>query len=132
MSNDADSAAMARFKEAYDGAFNRGDLDAWMHTLTDDCVFQVHGLPALIGREAVRAFAAEAFFEPHDVELSWDFEELEFRGDWAFGRGWFNNTLTPKDGSEQQRMVGKFLDIFRKTADGEWQLARISYNADHE
>jgi hypothetical protein len=30
------------------------------------------------------------------------------------------------------RITGKFIDIFRKEADGEWRLARIAYSADHE
>jgi uncharacterized protein (TIGR02246 family) len=132
VSQEADLAAMERLREAYDGSFNRGDLDAWLENLTDDCVILVHGVPALVGKDAVGSFYAENFFEPFDCELTWDFEELEFFGDSAYGWGWFHNTLSPKDGGEPQKLVGKFIDIFRKTADGEWKLARLSFNADHE
>jgi uncharacterized protein (TIGR02246 family) len=103
-----------------------------MSTLTDDCVWLMQGSPALVGKEQIRPVVEATYFGPVTVQLDWEFEELEMLGDRAIGWGWFDQTLTPKEGGEPVNIVGKFLDVFRRNNDGEWQLACISFNADHD
>lgn len=132
MSFEEDNAAMARFREVYNKTLHAGDLEGWLATLTDDCVVQMHGVPSLTGKEAVRSWFGENHFGVLDVDLDWDFHEIEFCGDRAFGTGWYKQTLTPKDGSEPVNDAGKFIDVFRKDAGGEWRLARLAFSSDEE
>ena len=132
MSNDVDATAFDRFRETYNSSLHAGDLETWMGTLTDDCVWLMPGSPALVGKEQIRPVVEAAYFGPVTAELDWDFDELEMLGNWAFGWGWFNQTLTPKEGGEPVNLTGKFLDVFRRDEDGVWRLARIAYSADQE
>jgi uncharacterized protein (TIGR02246 family) len=132
MANESDRAAIYDHRIAYNGTLKAGNLEGWLDTLTDDCVFLAPGVPPLNGKDAVRAWAGESMFNVFDIELDYDFEELEFAGDSAQAWGWFHQTLTPKGGGEALEIRGKFLDVFKTNQQGEWKLARCAYSADHE
>ena len=132
MTSESDRAAIYEHRDAYNGTLREGDLEGWLATLSDDCVFLPPAMPAVKGKDAVRQWAKETIFDPFNSELEYDFEELEFAGSSAFGWGWYRHTLTPKDGSEVVQLRGKFMDIFRREEDGEWILARVSFSTDHE
>lgn len=130
MTIEADTAALYRHREAYNGTLRAGDVEGWLDTLTDDCVFLAPGTPAVRGRDAIREWANQTFLEPFHVELDYDFEDLNFAGDWAHCWGWFRQTLTPRAGGDVVLVVGKFLDVFQRMPDGEWLLARVAFSAD--
>lgn len=132
MVNETDRAALYEHRTAYNGALKAGDLEGWLATLSDDCVFLVPGVPALDGKAAIREWAGENMFAVFDVELDYDFEEVEFVGSTVQAWGWFQQTLKPKAGGEALEIRGKFLDVFKPDQDGQWRLARCAYNADHE
>jgi uncharacterized protein (TIGR02246 family) len=132
MGYETDREGLYVHREAYNGALKAGDLEGWLATLTDDCVFLPPGAPALKGKDAIRTWAGENMFSVFDVALEYDFEEVDFVGSTAQAWGWFDQTLTPKDGSEPLRIRGKFLDVFQPDEAGDWKLARCAYNADHE
>lgn len=132
MSNESDRTAIYEHRDAYNSTLKAGDLEGWLSTLSDDCVFLAPGEPALNGKEAVRQWARNILFNVFDIELDYDFEELEFVGSSAQAWGWFQQKLTPKDGSEALEIRGKFLDVFKTNPDGEWKLAWCAYSPDHE
>ena len=112
MTNEPDWAALYEHRVAYNGTLKAGDLEGWLATLTDDCVFLAPGVPALNGKDAIREWARESMFSLFDIHLDYDFEDVEFAGSMAQAWGWFQQTLTPKDGSEALEIRGKFLDVF--------------------
>ena len=132
MSDEADRAAIYEHRVAYNGNLKEGNLEGWLATLSDDCVFLPPGAPALNGKDAVRAWAGETMFAQYEVELDYDFEELEFVGSSAIAWGWFQQTLDPKAGGETIHLRGKFLDVFKRDEASEWKLARCAYSTDHE
>ena len=132
MDSSSDVAAISRHRDAYNGALKAGDVEGWLATLTDDCVFLPPGVPAVVGKDAVRTWSTESIFSDFNVDLEYDFDELEFQGPSAMAWGWFKQTLAPKAGGEAIVMKGKFLDVFKKAGDGEWKLARCAYSPDHE
>jgi uncharacterized protein (TIGR02246 family) len=132
MSSESDRSAIYEHRDAYNQTLRDGDVEGWLATLSDDCVFLPPASPAANGKDAVRKWATETIFDPFHVGLDYDFEELEFVGSWAFGWGWFQQTLTPKAGGDVVQVRGTFLDVFRQEADGKWLLARVSFNTDHE
>ena len=132
MSDEADRAAIHEHRVAYNGNLKEGNLEGWLATLSDDCVFLAPGAPALNGKEAIRVWARETMFGPFHIELEYDFEELEFAGPSATAWGRFQQTLDPKAGGERLQVEGKFLDVFKRNETGEWKLTRCAYSADHE
>ena len=128
MTIEADTEAIYRHREAYNTALRDSDVEGWLATLTDDCVFMAPGIPAVIGKDAIRTWAKEAFFDPYFNNLEYDFEDLQFSGDWAHGWGRFQQTLKPRPGGEPVRLVGKFLDVFQRQPDGRWLLLRVSFS----
>ena len=132
MTNEPDWAALYEHRVAYNGTLKAGDLEGWLATLTDDCVFLAPGVPALNGKDAIREWARESMFSLFDIHLDYDFEDVEFAGSMAQAWGWFQQTLTPKDGGEALETRGKFLDVFKPDHKGDWKLARCAYSADHE
>jgi ketosteroid isomerase-like protein len=131
MESNPDRAAIYGHRDAYNQALRDGDLEGWLATLTDDCVVMAAGIPAVVGKDAVRQWAADSLFT-FAVELEYDFEELEFVGARCLAWGWFRQTLTPKDGTDPVELRGKFLDVFHQQPDGGWLLARVAFSTDHE
>ena len=132
MSDAEDRAAIYDHRDAYNSTLKNGDLEGWLSTLSDDCVFLPPGAPPLNGKEAVRAWARDTMFAHFDVQLDYDFEELDFVGSSANAWGWFKQTLQPKGGGESLLMEGKFLDVFKRNDAGDWKLARCAFSPDHE
>jgi len=55
-------------------------------------------------------------------------EEVKVAGDWAFARGNYTYTLTPKEEGKTIKGNGKYLSILAKQADGSWKFARDCFN----
>jgi uncharacterized protein (TIGR02246 family) len=122
--------AIRRIAQEYMGAANAGDLDKWLGTLTDDIVFLPPDHPLVSGKDAVRAWAKETFFDPFRMKLNLSFDEIEVFGDTAHAYGRFTLSLSPAGGGSDIEMVGKFIDIFRRESDGVWRHARAIFNSD--
>lgn len=121
---------LAEVRDSYAAATNSGDIDRWLTTLTDDVVMMPPDAPAVAGREATRAWIAENFFDPFDMDLGMRFDEGEVHGSTAWTRGSFTLVLTPKDGGERVDVNGKFVNVFRQQDDGDWKYAVVIWNAD--
>jgi uncharacterized protein (TIGR02246 family) len=130
MTQHSQRAAIYDLSEAYISALRNDDLEGWLDTLSNDCVFLPPGYPAMNGKEAIRTWAKESTFDLYRTKLDLDFEEIEFVGSWAFAWGRFHQVLTPKAGGEPVEMKGKFLDVFRREESGRWALARAAFNLD--
>jgi len=48
----------------------------------------------------------------------------------AFDRGWLEFTLTPKVGGEPVRKRHRYVDLWKKTANGDWKIAVHMTNTD--
>ena len=131
MSEKSQRAAIYDHREAYNSTLKNDDLEGWLDTLSNDCVFLPPNLPAVIGKDAVRGWAKEGFFDPFDIGFEFGYEDFEIRGDRAMGWGWFEQTFEPKAGGEEIHLKGKFIDVFKKAPDETWKLARCRFNTDH-
>jgi ketosteroid isomerase-like protein len=56
-------------------------------------------------------------------------EEVRVAGDWAYSRGTYSATLTPKAGGEPREDSGKYLTILERQSDGSWKIARDCFNS---
>jgi uncharacterized protein (TIGR02246 family) len=106
-----------------------GDIEGLMARCTDDVVSMPPGLPAIVGQDDLRAYYEAAYSQLSIEALEMTPEETHVAGDWAFSRGKFEETVVPSEG-EPFDVVGKFLFIFHREADGSWKVARLIGNMD--
>ena len=65
------------------------------------------------------------------LEETWSSEEIVVAADWAFTRGTYSSTFTPRAGGEPVQENGKSLWILERQADGSWKYARAIWNSDN-
>jgi ketosteroid isomerase-like protein len=132
-------AIISRFKQIILG-FEELQKEADISTIADfyanahaeDAVLMFDGEPAVVGRENVYAYIKDNFskvLSEYVFEFPiWNTEELIIADSWAFHR--FNGiaVLRPKKGGEPLELDRKYLDIWRKSPEGDWKIARHIYN----
>ena len=134
----ADVAKIVELRSAWAKAFNAGDVAALGALYTDDAVAMAENQPAAVGKDAVLKLWTDVHAQfKGDMTLAGD--ETKVIGDWAFDRGQFTMTLTPKTppdpktlapGTTGQTMeMGKYIVILQKQTDGSWKIAREIGNA---
>lgn len=98
-----------------------GDLDALMTLYTDDARVMLHEQPALVGKQAIRAFFAGSMGK-NDVKFEIDVERAEIFGNVAYLISKYWMTVTPPNGVEPWRDAGRSLLIYKKSDDGQWLI----------
>jgi uncharacterized protein (TIGR02246 family) len=99
-----------------------GDLNRILSLMTEDVVFLTPGNPPMRGRDG---FAAnfQSMGEGTQISGEPDIQEIQVNGDWGYCWNYLRITVTP-EGAPPMRLGGNILSIFRKNADGQWQLWR--------
>lgn len=126
---EADIGAINEIWSQYVIGGNTGDLDLWISLWDDDGIRMAPDTPAVFGKDQIRTQMTIPF-EQFTFEISVTPEENQVAGDWAFSRGTYTLSLTPKAGGETSQFSGKFLTILKKQADGSWKIARDCFNYD--
>lgn len=123
-----DVAAIKEAAESYRAAVMAGDMETWAAFYTEDAVIMPAGQAAVSGRDAIRAWG-EAF--PTIIEWTPSIVEVDGRGDLAYVRASFSMTTAVEGVAEPVQESGKYLEVWRKQADGSWLIAVDIYNSDH-
>jgi uncharacterized protein (TIGR02246 family) len=118
--SDADVAAIQAVVDALIEADLAGDWDAVAALFADDAVFMMPDRPALEGKAAWRAMVDEMQPTIHAVTV--DVAEMEGRGDLAYIRGTYSETLSFGE-NEPFDLEGKFVWILEKQSDGSWLVS---------
>jgi ketosteroid isomerase-like protein len=121
-----------RARAIHVAALNDGDANAWTACFATDAVQMPPNQPPNVGTERIQqwthgflaAFQAEFSITPHDVELAGP--------DWAFERGSYEISLTPRAGGGSLRDSGKYLTSYRRAPGHEWLMAHDIWNSDHQ
>ncbi len=112
----------------YAASLSAGDADGWATLWVEDGVQMPPDAPPVVGksqiREKLRTLLAQFRF---DMRIHT--EEVRTAGDWAFARGMYSATLTPKAGGPQIPIDGKFLTILARQSDGSWKIYRDIFNS---
>ena len=114
----------ARFAEA----FNRGDLAAVVALHSEDALLLSPDSPAERGGQAVE----EAFKEMLDAgwkNIEFGSVQIGSGGDVGYHVGTFAADV-PTDGCSDQRVTGKFLDIYKPDTAGIWKINVTMINFD--
>ena len=99
-----------------------GNVDGLLSLVTDDVVFLTPGNPPITKQEFAAGFrkvSAQA-----RIESTQDVQEIRVSGDIAYAWSPLSVVLTPKQGGEQTESSGYALTVFRRSASGDWRLAR--------
>ena len=119
---EADIAAINELNEQYSIHVNAGDLENFLSLWEDNAIRMEPDNPSVIGIDNIRK-SLEVIFEIYSVNLAIGAEtELQVANDMAFGRGTYTMSLTPKEGGSTTHFDGKWIDIFKRQADGSWKI----------
>jgi uncharacterized protein (TIGR02246 family) len=115
--------ALAALRRQYMDAFNRGDADAVAALHTDGSVSMSAGMPAVVGRDAIRDLM-RASMAGAPPGLRFEFEPVEVRAadGWAVERG-----VTKPAGPFP---AGKYVMLYERGDDGAWRIAWTITNSD--
>jgi uncharacterized protein (TIGR02246 family) len=120
----ADIETIAGVRNAFIAAMNAEDVEKLVALYTDDGIRMEDNMPAISGRDAIRASYKE-LTSAYDCDISLTPEETKVAGDWAFDRGQFMMHMMPRDPKGTMIMdQGKYLVILQKQTDGSWKVAR--------
>jgi ketosteroid isomerase-like protein len=124
---DADKAAIAQGDAGWAQAAEAGDMTALGLLYAEDAVLLPPNHEAITGRAAIEAYFG-AFPPLSDVRL--DPIDVEGSAGMAYVRGVYTMKINvpnmPVPASDQ----GKYIEIWKKQADGTWKIVRDIYNSD--
>lgn len=110
-------------------AFSIGDVEALVSLVNEDAEFWTHGMPAIVGRAALRD-AFSAFFDVYSAVQEFNEVERIIGDGWALLRGTEFNTLTPVGGGDPVEYIQRAFSILSCDSDGRWRFARGMTNQD--
>lgn len=125
---EAVTATVNEIWSQYSSSLNSGDNDAWLSLWTDDGIQMPPNSPPVIGKEQIRA-RNQAALDQFTVDIEITNEEVRVAGDWAYARGTYTATLTPKQGGEALFIDGKYMTILERQPDGSWKIHRDIFNS---
>lgn len=121
--SERDRRAVRALYDAWFGAMESGDVEAFLPLLAEDVILKGPGSPAVEGRAAVEEGLRE-FHAAFTEEVDFVVEELEVSGDLAWARVREEVTLRPREGGRARTLSGTHLGILRRGSDGSWRVAR--------
>jgi hypothetical protein len=84
--------------------------------------------PANVGVEAISGWSGG--FATFDAEFALSPEEVRPTGpDWAFERGSYSISLTPRAGGDPIRDAGKYITLYQRQGDSTWLMAHDIWNS---
>ncbi len=102
--------------------WNSGDREGYGNRYADDAVFMVSNGETLVGKDAIQEWLNSI----PEIKVQFDVAESIGSCNLAVVRGTFQ--LTQPDGTMADK--GKWLEVWQKSEDGQWQLTRDIFNSD--
>ena len=105
------------------------DLDGTVSYYSDDASVLAPNAPIATGKEAIRAVWAPLCAP--DASVSWQANKVDVAssGDLAYSTGAYQLTLKGGQGKPETDR-GKFLEVWKKQADGKWKVVADIFNSD--
>ena len=107
-----------------------GGLDGFLSYYTDETAVMPPNEPISIGKEAARK-SLDPLFKMPGFSVKWEPMKVEAArsGDIAFARGTYELTVNDAKGKPTTDH-GKYLEVWRKQADGSWKCIVDTFNSD--
>lgn len=125
-----EQAALLETDQQWAAAAAAADPERVFPFWTDDAVIQFPGVPAVVGKEAIRAFVLQNRARP-GFFMGWEPTTafVAASGDLGYTVGTFHLTVNDSDGNPITRQ-GKYTSVWKKQADGSWKCAVESSSFD--
>ncbi len=123
----ADEAALRAVSLQWWDKHNAGDADGVAALHAEDAIVLAPGVPAAVGRPAIREFMAGDIATTKAAGLTSGGEVTAVGA--AGDLGWASGTYSATDASGATVDTGKFLTVYRR-ANGEWLIIRDTWNSD--
>ena len=117
-----------QIRREFAAAETAGSTDRMRVHVTPDVVMMAPNMPAVSGAENAME-AMNGFFAAFAVHIAYESAEVVVADEWAFDRGTYKQTLTPKRGGPAISESGKYLWLYRREPDGKWKQARAIWNS---
>src|SRR5437762_4084784 len=106
------------------------DVDKTVSYYADDAVVMPPNAPSATTRETIRSAWKEMLTSP-GAAISWKATKVEVAksGDLAYVSGTYEETMTDASGNSMKDH-GKYVEIFKKQADGTWKVVADIWNSD--
>jgi len=115
-----------RVANDYLAPYLAGDVERWMNVYSEDAVAMHDGMPALVGKRAVRGFAEDVTTNFKIEQMDVAVEEVRLGDSWAWTRGTYTATFVAKTESAPPGVAGsrrgKFVLLWEHQDDGEWRI----------
>lgn len=115
---------------AWSQAFARKDLDGYLVFVDSTASIQQPNGPTVTGTAAIRALIEEFYALPH-LTGGWQPETVvaSRAGDLAYSTGSYELHYRDRSGTPVSER-GKYLEVWRRQADGSWKMVVESFNSD--
>src|SRR5262245_9408372 len=124
--SDADKAALRQNDQEFATAANAKDFGRCASMYLDDASVLAPNGAAVQGREQIQKFLSGF---PPISDFKVDVVDLDGRGDLAYVRGNYTMTVSPANAPVIHDR-GKYVEIWRKQADGSWKIKWDIFNSD--
>jgi uncharacterized protein (TIGR02246 family) len=125
--SDADRTAIRQLEADSAKAVNAKDWPGWTAHFADDGVMMPPNSQPIQGRAAILTWS-EGYPPSSDFRL--DLSEIEGTATMAYARGTYSMMLTLPGATAPVADKGKYIEIWRKQADGSWKVVRDIFNSD--
>lgn len=122
----ARDALLATDREWAQAAGTR-DVERIVSYWTDDAVIYAPGEPPVEGKPAIRQFVS-ASLEVPGFAITWTPMRAEVSGDIGYTTG-TNAVTVPKPEGGTTTVAGRYVTVWRKSADGKWRCVVDSWNS---
>jgi ketosteroid isomerase-like protein len=125
----ADEAAVRDADVQWSKTAGAHDLEGTIAFYSDDATVLPPNAPAATGKQAIRALWAPMVAP--DASISWEAGKVEVArsGDLAYTAGTYQLTMKDAQGNPVPDK-GKFLEVWKKQADGKWKTVADIFNSD--
>lgn len=126
----ADEAVLKKLDEEWSKAAGAKDVEKTISYYSDDAVVLPPNSPKITGKEGFRSLWKSLLNEP-GFHGGWSATKVEVArsGDLAYVTG--NYEMTANDaGGKPQTDKGKFLEVWKKQADGNWKCSVDMFSSD--
>jgi len=128
---DADTRALRDNEAAWNKDWAAKDVERIVAHYADDGNLLVAGMPIASGKDAIRSACKQLLADPN-VALTFEAAQVEVakNGDLAYTRGTYSMTMTDPASKKPVTEKGKYITVYRKSADGSWKATQDINNAD--
>src|SRR6476646_671649 len=111
---DADRTAINALRDQFIAAYRAGDPDRVTALYEENATVMPHDQPTIVGRSEIAKHERDSFGQVSVGDVQIKSDKLQIMGDWAYDRGTFSVTITPKGGGAPMTDTGRYLVVLHR------------------